>query len=216
MKNKISEEVNKTLKKEYKIRLTSSQLNKITNISQIILAVVATAGVVSLAAVAPNIFIALDSANKLRKKFNALPFDKKQAKLQHSFYYLRKSGVVKFKNDKTGFRLFLSKKGKKLWDKFQFRSMEVKKPKMWDRKWWLVAADIPTKHYRLGADQLRQKVKDMGFYFLQRTLWLYPYDPRKEIEFIAITYGVEKFLTVMEVNRLDSEDESKLKHFFNL
>lgn len=54
----------------------------------------------------------------------------------------------------------------------------------------------------------------MKFYPLQRTLWLYPYDPRLEIEFLIQHYGIERFVTVMEVNRLDRDDERVLKAYF--
>jgi DNA-binding transcriptional regulator PaaX len=216
MQNKISKIINNSLEREFVVRLNRRQLDKINTIAQAALAVVGAAGLITLAAAAPNIFTALNQANHLRKKFKGLAFDEKQKKLQYSFYYLRKSGLVKFKGDKSGFQLLLSKKGQKLLTKLDFQTLKVKNPKVWDRKWWVVAADIPTKQHRLGADQLRQKLKEMGFYFLQRTLWFYPYDPRTEIQFIATTYGVEKFITIMEISRLDMEDEQKLLRFFNL
>lgn len=57
----------------------------------------------------------------------------------------------------------------------------------------------------------------MGFFPLQRTLWFYPYDPRSEVEFIITYYGIERFVTVMEIYRLDKDDESKmLSHFKEL
>ena len=108
----------------------------------------------------------------------------------------------------------LTEKAQRFMGKIGFRTIQIKKPKLWDKKWWLVAADIPTKEYRLGADQFRKKLKSMNFYFFQKSLWIYPFDPRKEIKFIAVTYGIEKFITVMEINHLDMEDESKAKQFF--
>jgi hypothetical protein len=78
-----------------------------------------------------------------------------------------------------------------------------------------VAADIPTKDHRQGADLLRRKLKQMGFYPLQRSLWFYPFDPRPEIEFICREFGVANFVTVMEINRLDVQDEKLLKKHFS-
>lgn len=216
MKHQISKAINKGLKERYVFTLNKRQLEHLKTASQVVLAVVATTGIIALAIAAPNALKVLHSVSKLRKKYKNLGFDEKQNKLQDTFYYLRRSGLIRFRGEKSGLHLILTEKGKKFLEKLGFKTLQVKKPKIWDKKWWVVAADIPTKPHRQGADKLRQKLKDMGFCFLQRTLWFYPYDPRKEIAFIAQTYGVEKFITIMEVNRLDREDEQRLKIFFNL
>jgi hypothetical protein len=54
----------------------------------------------------------------------------------------------------------------------------------------------------------------MGFYPLQRTLWLYPFDPREEIRFVVEHFGISQFVTVLEISRMDKEDESRMKDFF--
>ena len=129
---------------------------------------------------------------------------------------MRDSGLIKFRGEGGDFKLKLTNKARKFLEKLNFRTIQVGKQKTWDKKWWLIVADIPTKEHRLGADQFRKKLKDMGFYFLQRTVWFYPFDPRKEIQFISETYGIQKFITVMEVSRLDVEDERRMKQFFKL
>ena len=78
------------------------------------------------------------------------------------------------------------------------------------------AADIPTKNYRRGADMLRRKLKELGFFSLQRTLWFYPFDPRKELEYVVNSFGIANFVTLMEVSRLDRDDEEIMKKFFRV
>jgi DNA-binding transcriptional regulator PaaX len=194
--------------------LSKEQIELIGNASKIILAIIASAGMVTLAAVAPNIFIALDKLYKL--KGLRLNKREKEIKAAHSFYYLKKSGLIKFTGDKKGISLFLSSLGQKKMEQIGFEALSVFKPKKWDGKWWQVAADIPTKGYRSGADALRQKLKQMGFCPLQRTLWFYPYDPRKQVEIVAEHYGISRFVTVMEISRMDLQDEKVLKKYFNL
>ena len=41
-----------------------------------------------------------------------------------------------------------------------------------DGQWRLALADIPSNPYRPNADQFREKVKRMGLYPLQRTVWV--------------------------------------------
>lgn len=194
--------------------LSKEQIRLIGDASKIILAIIAAAGTITLAAVAPNIFIALDKLYKLKgKKYTKR---QKEIKTAQTFYYLKKSGLIKFAKNTNDVRLFLSSLGKKKVEQIKFESLSVTKSKRWDGKWWQVAADIPTKECRQGADALRYKLKQMGFCSLQRTLWFYPYDPRKQIEIVAEHYGISKFVTVMEINRMDVQDEKVLKKYFNL
>ncbi|OGE84822.1 MAG: hypothetical protein A3J48_01250 [Candidatus Doudnabacteria bacterium RIFCSPHIGHO2_02_FULL_46_11] len=83
----------------------------------------------------------------------------------------------------------------------------------WDGRWWAVLADIPVKD-RVWADQFRVKVKTLGFYPLQRTVWFYPFDPRDEIDFVAEFYHVYRFVTVIRVDKLNENDRQTLQKYF--
>jgi hypothetical protein len=185
----LKQTVDKSLQDVFKYELSRAQIEKLKTLSQLVLALVAAAGIVAVGSVAPNAIKTLNNCTKLRKKFKGLAYDEKQKKMERTFYYLRDSGLVKFHGESSGLKISLTEKAKKLLVKVGFRTATVNKPKVWDKKWWLVAADIPTKEHRLGADQFRAKLKNMNFYFLQKSLWIYPYDPRKEIKFITETYG---------------------------
>ena len=111
-------------------------------------------------------------------------------------------------------KIFLTGAGRRRLKKFNIENPVIPKPAKWNKKWWLVAADIPTREYKLAADAFRDKLKEMRFCGLQRTLWIYPFDPRREIEVLASYYRIGHFVTVMEINRLDLDDESALKSFF--
>ncbi len=212
--NKISiyKQVKSNLPKKGKLELSPQQLERIKSVSKVALGLIAVAGVVTIAAIAPNLFMAVDKI--FLKKGKKLNRRQKEEKIIKTFYYLKKSGLVKIKHQGKSMQVLLTKLGLEKSKALQIDACYIPKPARWDGKWWLVAADIPTKQYRRGADLLRQKLKDMGFYSLQRTLWVYPFNPSKEIEFIAETYGIARFLTVIEVSRLDRQDEAILKEFF--
>lgn len=193
---------------------TDAQIESLKSAAGVALAVVASVGALGIAIVAPNLFLAL---NKIfLKKYGKITQAEKKKKTAQVFYYLKKQGLIQFKEDKGILKVILSGAGKRKVEALNLSSLKVSKPKYWDGKWWLVAADIPTKQYRQGADMLRSKLKHMGFYPLQRTLWLFPYNPQKELEFVCQQYGVGQFVTLMEVSRLDVQDEQKLKTFFGL
>lgn len=198
--------------KKQPIRLNKEQLEALNEVSKIALALIAAAGIIALSAVAPNIFIALDKIYRLKGKI--LTVREKEVKIAQTFYYLKKTGVIQLKPTGVDFKILLTKIGRNKIRNLELETLRVAKQKKWDGKWWQVAADIPTKQHRQDADLLRRKLKQMGFYPLQRTLWYYPYDPRKEIQFIIDRFRIAQFVTVMEISRLDVEDEKMLKAHF--
>lgn len=196
------------------IKLTDEQVASLKKASDIALAVIGTAGVIVVSAVAPNLFKAMASFSGKRHSSRSLTRKAKIKKVGDTFYYLKRSGLVRFRASGKEWLLSLTDPGRKRFSKIEFESIGVPKPSRWDSHWWLVAADIPTRDHRAGADLLRKKLKRLGFYPLQRTLWVYPYDPRKTVEVLCQHYGIAQFVTVMEVLRLDREDEKLLQGHF--
>lgn len=202
--------VKKSLNADKKSILNPTQVERLKTVSELTLSILGTVGLVSLAVIAPGI---LGAIGKL-KSHAGLTRKGKAEKIYKSFYYLRRSGQIKMRITRNDLKVSLSNLGKKKLEKLNLKTLNIVTPAVWNRKWWLVAADIPTKEYKHSADLFRRKLEQLGFYPLQRTLWLYPFDPRKEISFVASWYRIERFVTVMEVNRLDRDDENKLKSFF--
>ncbi len=191
--------------------LSPEAVKTIQSLTGIILAVIATAGVLTLAAVAPNIFVA---GRKVFSTYKHLSNKDKSRKIAKSFYYLKKSGLIKMTPTAEDFKIMLTEKAKQKLKKLFFNAVSVPKPKRWNGRWWQIAADIPTKDHRNGADLLRRKLKEMNFYPLQRTLWFYPFDPRDQVQTIATEYDVANYVTMMEISRLDKEDASNMKNHF--
>ena len=194
--------------------LTEAQVEKLKTVGNVVLAIVASAAVVSLAFTVPKALVALDIFTK--KRFPHQKFSKRERdrKISDVFYYLKRSGYVRMWPTGKDFKVLLTKLGRKRLKELDFDTLAIKPPKSWDGKWWQVAADIPTKKYKSAADSLRRKSKDLGFFPLQRTLWFYPYDPRVEVEYIANRFNIGRFVTVMEVSRLDRDDEKRMRLYF--
>ncbi len=190
---------------------SAKQMKNIKTVTGIVLAVSAVAGGVALAAAAPNIFVALDKLYKTAKKLNK---KQKERIVSQTLHYLKRSGQISLKTNADDIKITLTSLGRKQIKKLAFDTLTVDRSKKWNAKWWQAAADIPTKSHKLAADALRYKLKTMGFFPLQRTLWFYPYDPRAELQQIIDHYDVSRFVTTMEINRLDKSDEQLLKTHF--
>jgi hypothetical protein len=212
---KIARAFTESALKQKELVLEPRQITALKSAADIVLAIIASAGIISIAILAPNAFKALQpifKAGKTGRRFSTKEKARKAAKV---VYYLKRHNLVKMKRESGEWKIFLSRLGKTRYYSLGIEVLRVPSVKKWDKKWWQVAADIPTKEYRQGADLLRKKLKQLYFFPLQRSLWFYPYDPRREIEFISNHYSVANYVTVMEINRLDKDDEDKLIRYFS-
>ena len=96
--------------------------------------------------------------------------------------------------------------------KFKLDEMIIKKPKRWDGKWRVVIFDIPEK-FRLGRDYLRNKLKELGFYQMQKSAWVHPYPCGDEVDFIKELYEVRPFVRVITADSIDIKHD--LVKYFN-
>ncbi len=194
-------------------RFSPGQVEKLKTAGAIALTIVGMAGAVALSAITPNIFWAIDKIFFQKSNRHYTKKEKTQ-KISRTFYYLKDHGYIRMKPTARDLIISLTKLGRKKFANVTFETLAVEKVRPWDGKWWGIVADIPTEDYKWAADLFRNKLKEMKFFHLQRTVWLYPYDPRREIEFIAQHFGIARFVTVMEINRLDKDDEKPMKKFF--
>lgn len=205
--------IRKSVPKEIPPLLNPLQVEKLKTASGVVLVLVGVAGAVLLSAAAPNAFIAIEKLFDKKQRFRHFSHKEKEQKVIRSFYYLKKHGYIRMKPTREDIKIYLTKLGRKKLQKMNLENLTIWKPKEWNKKWWAVAADIPTKKYKWAADLFRQKLKDMKFFHLQRTLWLYPHDPRQEMAYLARYYRIGRFVTLMEISRLDRDDEAAAKSF---
>ncbi|MDD3608059.1 MAG: hypothetical protein PHQ20_04730 [Candidatus Moranbacteria bacterium] len=92
---------------------------------------------------------------------------------------------------------------------YDFKRLYNKKEK-WDGKWRMIAFDIP-EEYRKGRDALRYRFRGGGFYELQESLFLYPYDCKKEIIALIKLFKLEKFVRFGIIEFIDNQDQIKNK-----
>jgi len=118
----------------------------------------------------------------------------------------------KEKNDGT-VSMTLTGNGKKKVLQYNLDSMKIKKPKQWDGLWRLVIFDIPEEERR-GRNALAVKLKELGFYPLQKSVFIYPYECQNEIDFIVEFFNLRPYVRLFTVKKTDIELDLRSK--FNL
>jgi len=83
----------------------------------------------------------------------------------------------------------LTEKGAATLSKHELKQAAIKKQKRWDKKWRIVIFDVRETR-RFCRDSIRASLKNLGFKYLQDSVWLYPYPCSDIIELARTAYGV--------------------------
>lgn len=130
-----------------------------------------------------------------------------------SLTYLKRErlvGVVEKNNEQI---LILSEDGRRRILKFNADKMTIRRPKKWDGYWRVVLFDIPEQE-REGRDTLRSALKRLGFYQLQKSCFVHPFDCKDEVDFITELFHISHHTNFIIAKSI--EGENILEDFFNL
>lgn len=164
--------------------------------------------------IAGAVYIAASSPYFIRnlltgyKKWQKYP----KRKVYDTFYMLRKKGYINIEKRNRQIYISLTKEGKKKAGMFQIDALTIKKPKKWDKKWRIVIFDIAQlkKTYR---EAFRGKLKELGFYPLQKSVWVYPFDCQAETELLKDFFGLSNQEMRLIVADNISKDDQLRKSF---
>jgi hypothetical protein len=123
----------------------------------------------------------------------------------------RNKRLVDFVEQEDGTtKIVLTEKGKIIVLKFEIDSIKISKPAKWDKKWRMVMFDIPEKR-RSERNILREKLKELGFGEIQKSVFVHPYPCLNEINFITEYFNLRNLVRFGEVVSISNEEELKLK-----
>ena len=152
-------------------------------------------------AIVPGILKVIDEFGMPEEK--SKKYSRKQ--LDNAFAHLKRQKLVEIIKEKDGkMHVKLTNKGKKRMVEFSIDTLKIKKPKKWDGKWRVLMFDIPTKPkiYNQAREALRSKIKELGFFQMQKSVWVCPFECEDELLFVAELYHVEKYIEVLTVEKL--------------
>ena len=132
-------------------------------------------------------------------------------KVRQTLRGFRRYKFIRHIKGEDGERYVITLKGENKLQDILIDEVIIKNPKKWDGKWRLVMYDLPIR-FKKARDAFRWKLKDLGFFQFQKSVWAYPYQCEGEILFVADFYGVRKHIEILEVNKLLHEEKLKA-HF---
>jgi DNA-binding transcriptional regulator PaaX len=127
---------------------------------------------------------------------------------------LAKAGYIKFEEKRGKKYARLTEHGSRtLALRGVLLGQQIKKRKRWDKRWRVVIFDIPEKR-RQTRDDLRSMMRHFGFYKLQDSVWIYPYDCEDVIALAKAELKLGASVLYMIVEKL--ENDRRLREEFLL
>jgi DNA-binding transcriptional regulator PaaX len=132
-------------------------------------------------------------------------------KISQAFGGLRRYKFVRHIKNQNEHTYSLTQKGEAKLQKIIIDDITIKNPKSWDGKWHLVMYDLPIR-FKKARHAFRWKLKDLGFFQLQKSAWVYPYPCESELLFVADFFGVRKHIEILKINRMLNDEKPRI-HF---
>lgn len=194
----------------YNVLVPRGIVKKDNLVKETLLALAVAGGVIILASLSPN-FFSYVARDYFKEK------DKRLIKARaRRLRELQKRKLVIFKEVGGGkVRIELTKNGKLLVREYNLEDMKLKIPQKWDGRWRLITYDIPVRQ-RKASNAFREKIRQMGLFQLQRSIWVSPYECLEELEFLTSVFEIDMDNCILYFSTKDIPREMELKKYFDL
>jgi|SRR3989338_2593605 len=134
--------------------------------------------------------------------------------LHHAIKTLYRSHLIDARdNPDSTTTLILTEKGKKKALRYQIDEIRIVPKGAWDRKWRIVIFDIPEKRKK-ARDAVSFALKRAGFYQLQKSVFVHPFECSDEVNFIIEFFEVRPHVRFILAEHIDNAIH--LKKIFKL
>lgn len=133
-------------------------------------------------------------------------------RIRDAFRKLHRKGFVTYRKTPNGWTANLTQEGKRYAKKLELEeTIQIKKPKHWDGRWRVVIFDIWERR-RPMRDKLRHMLKKAGFYKIQNSVWVHPYDCEELISFLRVDMRLGRSVVYLIAEGIE-QDQRFLSHF---
>lgn len=188
--------------------------NKRHELANIILKGLLYGGAITIAATSPSFIPKILPRLIKYAKYKKRKKENERRNFYDAFYRLKKQGLIKMEYQGKQLYISLTQEGKKRCGRFQIDDLKIRKPLRWDKKWRVLIFDIKEKS-KIKREALRGKIKQLGLFQLQKSVWVCPYDFFKEMETLRRFFGLKnkemKIITATEI-----ENDVEIRNFFGI
>lgn len=192
-----------------RFKLGKQEQEVLSIIFQIILATTAALSLAALFSIIPNFPIALNFLLKHLKKKGRKIYP---SQLKIRFEKMRRKRLIDIiEKDDGEITIILKENGIKYAIVNNIDKLRFKKPPKWDKIWRIIIFDIPEK-YKNERNFFTQKLKQLNFYPLQKSIFVTPYPPYEITNFLSEFLNISPYVRIIEATKIEGEEEI-LAHF---
>lgn len=137
------------------------------------------------------------------------PLAKKFKTRKHSFVKslsaLKRDRMIDFREEGNLSKIIITDKGREKLLKYDLDTIEIKKPKKWDKIWRVVTFDVP-EDKKAARNALRFKLKELRFCQLHKSVFVFPYPCLSEIQFIEEIFKVGPYINFIEAKTIEGDN----------
>lgn len=166
-------------------------------------------------AVAGGVVVTVAALPGLAIVFKVLDADsaRDRYRIKRTVKRLHDQGVI-VRRIKNGVEeMVVTPKGQLLIDQYLLDDIAIKTPKHWDRYWRVVMFDVPETKRRM-RQELSWKLKDVGMYDVQHSVFVSPYPCKNEVDAVVDFYQARKYVVYFEAKNLEIYED--ILGYFNL
>lgn len=158
------------------------------------------------------VYIVLSSPQGTRKFLKGIKKEWRKRDAKRTLERLKQHKLISYKEaGNNTFAVTITQAGRKKVKEWDFEALAIEKPATWDGRWRIVTFDIAEVRKR-GRDALRGMLRQLGFFQLQRSIFVHPYSCKAEIELLRDVFSLpEKEVLYFSADRVPNELALKKK-----
>lgn len=158
-----------------------------------------------VAGAAGSVIVAPNMAQVIGKYLHHL--DEKDAR--RTLHYLKYHKLIEVRSVNGREEYRLKDPGFLRYKKIILTELAIAIPRSWDKKWRVVVFDIP-KYKQQQRNEFLLHLKRLGFYMLQRSVGVYPFECKEQIGVLLYSLDLEKEVSYMVVSDGDFTAHAEL------
>ena len=186
-------------------------MRKLSETTQGILSYLAVAGVLVVGVTAPYALAGIPLLYASLKKLS--PEQAQVRRIAQALAAAKRGKLIIMSEKPDGkFLVELSEKGRRRLKEIDYENLQIPILKTWDEKWRIVIFDIPHTFRKSIRNTFTIKLKRLGFFLLQKSVWVHAYPCENEIRFLAEALKVSRFVHIIVAESL-TNDVKLHRHF---
>jgi|SRR3989338_1601828 len=152
-------------------------------------------------------FVAMPGLTKIAPLFMPKSARERQ-RLSQSLRALKRKKLVDIYTKNGNEVVEITNEGKKKILEYNLDEMKLKVPQKWDGWWRIVIFDVPESK-KIARDAISRKIKELGLYPIQKSVFVSPYLCKNEIDFIGEFFGVRDHIIYIKAKEIEGVRELK-------